>query len=105
MTKNQIKKFVKEHKTEIIVGGVALALGVKVGKKVATHDFKKKDLIGKFGPKSFRDDAYELVAKSKSCVSCVVDEPGLTTQELFAALADNHDPCLKDTCKGLLLFL
>ena len=105
MTTYEIKEFVKEHKTEIIVGGVALALGVKVGKKVAARDFKKKDVINRLTPKPFRDDVRELFTKSKRGVSYVVEEPGRTVQELLDAVIENHDPCLEDKCKGLLVFL
>lgn len=105
MTKSEIKKFVKEHKTEIIVGGVALVVGVAVGKRTAARKFKKKDLVAKFGPKPFRDDVYELVGKCKGGVTCVVEEPNVSVKKLFTAFVDANEPCLSEECKGFLLFL
>lgn len=105
MTKSEIKKFVKEHKTEIIVGGVALVLGVAVGKRTAARNFKKKDFAAKFGPDPFVDDVHELVKKCKKGVSCVVEEPNVSVKKLFTAFVDANEPCLNDECKGFLLFL
>lgn len=105
MTKAEIKKFVKEHKTEIIVGGAALIAGVIIGKKVGVRKCKKTDFLSTLEPVSFRNDVYELFSKSREGVSFVIDSERYTTQDIFNAISSMNDPCLGRKCKGLLVFV
>lgn len=114
MTKAEFKKFAKEHKTEIIVGGVALAVGVKIGKNAATRKhtkdiqnwFTKNDYLSAMhhAPRSFTRDLGKLIKHANGGV--IITPPDKVTVRQALADISTDDDCkwLNGDCHGVVIF-
>ena len=107
MTKTQIKKFVKEHKTEIIVGGVALLVGAKLGKKATMHKLSGDILINASNRISNRF-AVELsnVINSATCGYIVTpNDSNTTVATAMNDFMETFNEYATAKCKGVAIFV
>ncbi len=114
MTKAEIKKFVKEHKKEIIVGGVALVVGVKLGSNHTAHEYakginrayEKSDYLKASlrMSKSFVKDLGKLMVDANSGIIVTPDTKTTIKQALTDISTDESYKWLNSNCRGLVIF-
>ena len=86
MNTEKVKKFVKEHKKEIIIGAVCAGLGVHYGKKhfgVSADEMKLVKELREFKGKNLFKDIYEV---QKGSTRARVFQPAVTKH--FADISD-----------------
>ena len=114
MTKAEFKKFVKEHKTEIIVGGAALVLGVKIGKNAATREhtkdiqnwFAKNDYLSamRCAPKAFTRDLGKMMKSANGGVILTAPNKVTVKQALTDISTEEGYKWLNADCHGVVIF-
>lgn len=73
MNTEKVKKFVKEHKKEIIIGAVCAGIGVHYGKKhfgVSSDEMKLVKELREFKGETLFEDLYEVQKGSNSLQVC-----------------------------------